>query len=100
MSDAVSADVAKSDALYDIAGPLCFGGDKIGKGVQLPLALSEGDFIVALDSGANCLSLWSHHCSRVPPPVYAYSRSDDGDVKLSLVRSMKNAQEKTLDFWF
>ena len=100
VSDAASADVAKSDALYDIAGPLCFGGDKIGKGVQLPLALSEGDFIVALDSGANCLSLWSHHCSRVPPPVYAYSRSDDGDVKLSLVRSMKNAQEKTLDFWF
>jgi len=92
---------AKDEAVlkYDIAGPLCFGGDKIGLGIELSQHLKEGDFVVVLDSGANCLSLWSHHCSRVPPPVFAYSRTKDNAIEIQLVKETSSSLRHTLDFW-
>ena len=64
----------------DIAGPLCFGGDFIGRGVELP-ALEPGDILGIRDVGAYTLSMWSRHCSRGQPPVLGW-RGDDGSLSL------------------
>lgn len=51
---------------HDLAGPLCFAGDYIGRGVALP-QLEQGDVLLMLNTGANALGLWSRHCSRSIP---------------------------------
>jgi len=56
---------------YDIAGPLCFAGDYIARGAQLPRA-QEGDLLCVDHSGANCYALWSRHCSRALPAHWAW----------------------------
>ncbi|WP_235299263.1 type III PLP-dependent enzyme domain-containing protein [Portibacter marinus] len=48
---------------YDIGGPLCFSGDFLKRGIELP-EIDAGDFIIITDAGANSLSMWSSHCSR------------------------------------
>ena len=50
--------VVRGAAQVTIAGPLCFGGDKVAEELSLP-ALREGDFIVVHDTGANTLSTFS-----------------------------------------
>ena len=74
-------------AMYDVAGPLCFGGDKVGRNVVLPNGLSEGDFVVVRDSGANCFSLWSRHCSRQSPAVLGYSFKSSAEAANTEVES-------------
>jgi diaminopimelate decarboxylase len=54
-----------------IAGPLCFGGDIIGRDVLLP-PIEPEDWIVIRDVGAYTLSMWSRHCSRAIPKVLGY----------------------------
>lgn len=66
----------RSLAEVTIAGPLCFSGDIIA-GAKYPLKMPTpraGDRVVVLDAGANTLSLFSRHCSRPSPAVYAYRR--------------------------
>jgi len=53
---------------WTVAGPLCFAGDVIGRGVTLP-PVRTGDRIVIHDVGAYTLSMWSRHCSRGLPAV-------------------------------
>ena len=53
----------------DIAGPLCFAGDYLQKGVDLP-KLEEGDALLMLNTGSNAYALWSRHCSRTIPAIY------------------------------
>jgi len=53
---------------YEMAGPLCFGGDFVGREVMLP-ELEPGDLVCARDVGAYTLSMWSRHCSRSQPVV-------------------------------
>lgn len=60
-----------------IAGPLCFQGDFVAKDLPLPAALAAGDFVVLKDAGANTLALFSRHCSRLMPPVFAYSSESE-----------------------
>jgi diaminopimelate decarboxylase len=69
---------------WRLAGPLCFAGDIIGRGVPLP-DLVVGDLVVVHDVGAYTLSTWSRHCSRGMPPVYGYRRAE-GDVQFELLR--------------
>jgi diaminopimelate decarboxylase len=57
---------------YDLAGPLCFAGDFLGRDVALP-ALDEGDWLIIEGTGANTLGLWSRHCSRQVPAVMGAS---------------------------
>lgn len=57
----------------DLGGPLCFGGDFYGKGIELPQA-ERGDWVVIADTGANSYSLWSHHCSRPFPKLFLVTR--------------------------
>lgn len=54
---------------YDIAGPLCFNGDYLGKNRLLPV-LNSGDLIAIPSTGANNYGLWSRHCSRRIPSIF------------------------------
>ena len=51
-----------------IAGPLCFGGDIVGRDVLLP-SVEPGDWLGIRDVGAYTLSMWSRHCNRGLPLV-------------------------------
>lgn len=53
---------------WDVAGPLCFAGDVIGRDVALP-PLEAGDQLAIHDVGAYSMSMWSRHCSRAMPAV-------------------------------
>lgn len=54
-------DYIRAESQVTIAGPLCFGGDKIAEEILLP-ELREGDFVVVHDAGANTLSTFSRYC--------------------------------------
>ncbi len=56
---------------YIVAGPLCFAGDVIANGVELP-AVEEGDYLLIHDIGAYTLSMWSRLNSRQIPKVLGY----------------------------
>ena len=58
---------------FDIAGPLCFAGDYLAQGAELPADVEEGDYLVVDHTGANTLGLWSRHCSRTVPSVWAWN---------------------------
>lgn len=81
----------------DVAGPLCFQGDYVARDVSLPRA-APGDLVVARDTGANTLSLFSRHCSRRAPAVYGYVRSADGSVCVRLVKEKESVRD-VARFW-
>lgn len=60
------------DKAYDIAGPLCFAGDYLAHGTQLPEELQEGQYLFIDHTGANTYALWSRHCSRTLPATWAW----------------------------
>lgn len=60
------------DKAYDIAGPLCFAGDYLAHGLQLPAELQEGQYLFIDHTGANTYALWSRHCSRTLPATWAW----------------------------
>ncbi len=64
---------------WSVVGPLCFGGDIIGRQVPLP-KVEVGDWIVIRDTGAYTLGMWSRHCSRGQPAVIGV----EGDVLRTL----------------
>lgn len=64
---------------YDIAGPLCFNGDYLGKDRLLP-ELNPGDIMAIPSSGANNLGLWSRHCSRTIPAIFS-DGSNEGAIE-------------------
>lgn len=53
----------------DLAGPLCFAGDYLDKGLMLP-RLQEGDEMLFLGTGSNAFALWSRHTSRTIPACF------------------------------
>ena len=57
---------------FDLAGPLCFAGDYLAHGAELPGNIGEGDWLVIDETGANTYALWSRHCSRTVPAVWAW----------------------------
>lgn len=59
---------------YDVAGPLCFAGDMLGRALPLP-RVEEGDWLIIEGTGANTYGLWSRHCSRAIPAVVAVEGS-------------------------
>ncbi len=56
---------------YRVAGPLCFAGDILGKGIWLP-PVARDDYLVIHDAGAYTLSMWSRYNSRQVPKVIGY----------------------------
>ena len=57
---------------YDIAGPLCFAGDYLAHGLELPAEVQEGQYLFIDHTGANTYALWSRHCSRTLPATWAW----------------------------
>ena len=62
-------ELPQGDRLTDLAGPLCFAGDYLEKGVSMP-AMQQGDELLFLGTGSNAYALWSRHTSRTIPAVY------------------------------
>ncbi len=82
--------------LWNIGGPLCFGGDYIDMERQLPKCQPE-DLIIISDVGANTFSLWSKHCSRQFPKVIAYD-SDALHDELRVIKERESV-ERAIEFW-
>lgn len=63
--------LSSEERVYDIAGPLCFAGDYLARSITLPRA-EEGQWLCIDHAGANTYSLWSRHCSRDVPAIWAW----------------------------
>ncbi|KAG3188869.1 hypothetical protein PC128_g12008 [Phytophthora cactorum] len=83
-------------SVQNVAGPLCFGGDMVGRRVVLP-TISRGDFVVVHDTGANTMSMFSRHCSRPAPAVFGYRASED-EISLQLLKPAETP-EQVMSFW-
>lgn len=79
---------------YRVCGPLCFEGDVIGDHVELPNPCA-GDWLIALNTGANTYALWSRHCSRAFPKVILA----DSALKTVRVAKRRESAEDILRFW-
>jgi diaminopimelate decarboxylase len=86
---------------YNIAGPLCFQGDFVKKEIEMRSDLQAGDFIILKDAGANTLSMFSRHCSRMCPPVYGYHwfNRDQGLVGEFEELKPRETMESLSNFW-
>lgn len=62
----------KARERVNVAGPLCFGGDVIGRNVRLP-SVEEGDILAVLCAGAYTISLSHQYNMRPRPPVVLVS---------------------------
>ncbi|MEM6722515.1 MAG: hypothetical protein AAF598_00680 [Bacteroidota bacterium] len=58
----------REEKTYQIVGPLCFAGDVLYSEITTDLITESEKFIIH-DVGANTLSMWSKHCSRVEPKL-------------------------------
>ncbi|ETW07778.1 hypothetical protein, variant [Aphanomyces invadans] len=81
----------------DIAGPLCFSGDVLARGVLLP-QIEAGDYVVMHDTGAYNMAMYSKFNSIPAPAVYAYRSDGNCAIQFSLVRGRETVAE-TLAFW-
>ena len=77
---------------WNLAGPLCFSGDIIAKGVHLP-PVEEGDFLVIRDTGGYTFSMWSRYNSRQMPRILGY-KGDEFEVLKE-----RESVDKLLGFW-
>jgi diaminopimelate decarboxylase len=84
-------------ATHDIAGPMCFAGDVVARGVQLP-QLDVGDWVLVHDCGANTMGLFSRHCSRPTPPVFGYTQTSGDDYDITMLKRPES-DESVLAFW-
>ena len=80
-----------------IAGPLCFSGDILARDLDL-CEVSRNDRILIMDAGANTLSLFSRHCSRVSPAVLAFRSTTDLGYKTCYIRE-EESMEDMVAFW-
>lgn len=78
---------------YNIAGPLCFGGDIPCRNISLPV-IAEGDYVVIFDTGANTFNMWSRHCSRLRPAIIGYRKDETFEVL-----SKKETIEDLISYW-
>ncbi len=77
---------------WNLAGPLCFSGDIIAKGVKLP-KLEEGDYIVIHDTGSYTFSMWSRYNSRQTPRIIGYR-----DTEFEILKERESLEELAR-FW-
>lgn len=77
---------------YNLAGPLCFSGDILAKGVTLP-EVEEGDYLAIHDTGGYTFSMWSHYNSRQVPRVLGYYGS-----KFEILKERQSVEEMA-EFW-
>jgi len=89
----------KDSTKFAIAGPLCFQGDFIGKDIACPSVLKPGDIVAVKDCGANTLSMFSRHCSRLAPPVYGFRGAESGEVTEWVELKPRETREQLSAFW-
>lgn len=84
-----------------VGGPLCFQGDFLAKKIDLPADLKAGCFMVMKDAGANTLSIFSRHCSRMCPAVYGirYTDASKTEVKELVELKRRETREEISNFW-
>lgn len=82
--------------LICVAGPLCHSADFIAKNIILP-QVSIGDFAIISDAGANTLSTFSKHCSRLTPPIFCF-RVIENRTHLAIIKE-EESFERALEFW-
>lgn len=87
---------SKPTEAYDIYGPLCFAGDRIGNGVEMGRVV-PGDWLGFLGVGGYTLGLWSRHCSRAMPPVVGFERRETG-ISFRPLRRAESPQD-LVRFW-
>ena len=82
------------DNPYHLAGPLCFAGDILAKGIRLP-RVEEGDFLVVHDTGSYTFSMWSRYNSRQTPRVLGYFKEGEQ----FMVLKERESREDLFRFW-
>jgi len=83
-----------SENPWNLAGPLCFSGDILAKGVALP-PVQEGDHLVIHDTGGYTFSMWSRYNSRFAPRIIGYY--NDGE-EFVILRE-REGMEDIIRFW-
>ena len=64
--------------MWDVVGPLCFRGDIVAEGVELPNELQAGCAICVHDAGAYTIAMFSKYNSRQAPPVFGFRAAGGG----------------------
>jgi len=86
----------------NVAGPLCFQGDMLAQGLEAPTLMVD-DLVVQRDAGANTLSLFSRHCSRLAPQVVGYRLASNaaGEKEVAEFKMLKEREsiESLCGFW-
>ncbi|HEX4790025.1 MAG TPA: diaminopimelate decarboxylase [Actinospica sp.] len=78
--------------LHDVAGPLCFAGDLLASGRELPM-LESGDLLLLHDTGGYYFTaLWTYN-SLPRPAVYGFEVDADDGVDLTLLRPQQTLEE-------
>ncbi|MDR1188998.1 MAG: hypothetical protein LBK95_16375 [Bifidobacteriaceae bacterium] len=57
---------------FNVAGPLCFSGDYLGRDVPLPVSVMPGDHLVVGHAGGYTVAMWSTYDSRQIPKSMCY----------------------------
>jgi len=81
-----------SENPWNLAGPLCFSGDILARGVPLPEA-AEGDYLVIHDTGSYTFSMWSRYNSRFTPRIIGYRGNEFRILK------ERETEEQLRRFW-
>ena len=68
---AVEKTSGREERKLTFAGPLCFSGDILMRDKSMPRP-NIGDYVCIEDTGANTISMFSHHCSRPSPKVIGF----------------------------
>jgi diaminopimelate decarboxylase len=84
-------DPAAGTDTWDVVGPLCFRGDIVAQGVQLPSQLRSGCAVCVHDAGAYTLSMFSKYNSRQAPPVFGFGDGGNTIVQISRGESFDEA---------
>lgn len=80
----------------DIGGPLCFQGDYLAKGRELP-KIADGDYLIMHDTGGYTYALYSRFNSIQAPAIYGYEKVKDG-YRFIQFKEREELSE-TLKFW-
>jgi diaminopimelate decarboxylase len=81
-----------NEVVQDVAGPLCFAGDVIGRGQTLPL-IEPGDYVVLNDTGAYYFSNPFYYNALTAPAVYGAEISDDDYLNFTVWRRQQTVDD-------
>ena len=87
---------------WDIVGPLCFSGDRVGIDRYFPFKIEPGDYVVVHDAGGYSLGMYSLYNSRNFPSIYAFDSEETEESQESPVLKELKAQqtnEEIVNFW-